>query len=121
MILNTFCTTPRLLTDILNNEKFQNVMFDLYERYLDEGNHEYLINYDSAIEQVLLEILNNGNTKSNVKTIALNLTREPFGFKYKSYYMGTHNGIIKVGTIEVQFMIKNGKEISYELTNFDKY
>ena len=25
MILNTFCTTPRILTDILNNEKFQNV------------------------------------------------------------------------------------------------
>lgn len=121
MILNTFCTTQRLLTDILNNEKFQNVMIDLYERYLDEGNYESLINYDSAIEQVLLEIINNGNTKSNVKAIALHLTIEPFGFKYISYYMGTHNGIIKVGTIEVHFMVKNGKEISYELTNFNKY
>lgn len=121
MILNTFCTTPRLLTDILNNEKFQNVMIDLYERYLDEGNYEYLINYDSVIEQVLLEIINDGHANSNVKAIALNLTREPFGFKYKSYYMSTQNGIIKVGTIEVQFMIKNGEEISYELANFNKY
>ena len=121
MILNTFCTTPRLLTDILNNEKFQDLMVDLYERYLDEGNYERIDNYDSVIEQVLLEIINNGNTKSNVKAIALNVTREPFGFKYESYYMDTHNGIIKVGTIEVQFMVKNGKEISYELTNFNKY
>ena len=121
MILNTFTTTTRLLKDILNNEKFQNIMMALYERHLDEGNYECLINYDSVIEQVLLEIINDGHTKSDVKAIALNLTREPFGFKYKSYYMGIHNGIIKVGTIEVQFMVKNGKEISYELTNFNKY
>ena len=120
MILNTFCTTPRILTDILNNEKFQNVMLDLYERYLDEGNYECLNNYDSVIEQVLLDIINNGNIKLKVKAIALNLTREPFGFKYESYYVDTTDRI-KVGTIEVQFTIKNGNEISYELKNFNKY
>ncbi len=121
MILNTFCTTPRILTDILNNEKFQDLMVDLYERYLDEGNYECLSNYDSVIEQVLLEIINNGNIKSKVKAIALNVTREPFGFKYESYYADVNNGRMRVGTMEVQFIVKNGKEISYELINFNKY
>ena len=120
MILNTFYTTPRLLKDILNNKKFQNIMMALYERYLDEGNYECLRHYDLSIEEVLLEIINDGHTKSDVKTIALNLTREPFGFKYESYYLDTTDRI-KVGTIEVQFMIKNGNEISYELKNFNKY
>ena len=120
MILNTFTTTTRLLKDILNNKKFQNIMMALYERYLDEGNYECLRHYDLSIEEVLLEIINDGHTKSDVKTIALNLTREPFGFKYESYYLDTTDRI-KVGTIEVQFMIKNGNEISYELKNFNKY
>lgn len=120
MILNTFTTTTRLLTDILNNEKFQNIMMDLYERYLSEGNYECLRDYDLPIEEALLEIINNGHTKSDVKAIALNLTREPFGFKYESYYVDTTDRI-KVGTIEVQFMIKNGNEISYEIKNFNKY
>ena len=120
MILNTFTTTPAFLTDILNNEKFQNIMMDLYERYLGEGNYECLRHYDLPIEEALLEIINNGHTKSDVKAIALNLTREPFGFKYESYYVDTTDRI-KVGTIEVQFMIKNGNEISYEIKNFNKY
>ena len=93
---------------------------DLYERYLSEGNYECLRDYDLSIEEALLEIINNGHTKSDVKAIALNLTREPFGFKYESYYVDTTDRI-KVGTIEVQFMIKNGNEISYEIKNFNKY
>ena len=95
-------------------------MMDLYERYLGEGNYEYLINYDSVIEQVLLEIINDGHTKSRVKAVAILMAEEPFGFKYESYYVDTTDRI-KVGTIEVQFMIKNGNEISYELKNFNKY
>ena len=121
MILNTFVTTPRLLTDILNNEKFQKMMVAIRERYMDERNHECLMYYYIPMEEILLEIVNNGHTKSNLKAIAINMTEEPFGFHYESYYVDTKDGILKVGTIEVQFMIKNGNEISYELKNFNKY
>ena len=122
MILNTFYTTPRLLTDILNNEKFQNIMMDLYERYLDEGNYECLRHYALPIEEALLEIINNGHTEGRIKAVALAMTEEPFGFVYESYYVDMNKfGTLKVGTIEVQFMVKNGNEISYELKNFNKY
>ncbi len=121
MILNTFVTTTRLLNDILNNEKIQNIMMDLYERYLDEGNYECVRHYNLPIEEALLEIINNGHTKGKVKAVAIVTTKEPFGFKYESYYVDMTNGTLKVGTIEVQFMVKNGNEISYELKNFNKY
>lgn len=120
MILNTFVTTPRLLKDILYNEKFKNIMMALYERHLDEGNYECLRDYALPIEEALLEIINNGHTEGRIKAVALAMTEEPFGFVYESYYVDTTDRI-KVGTIEVQFMIKNGNEISYELKNFNKY
>ena len=121
MILNTFVTTTRLLNDILNNEKIQNIMMALYERYLDEGNRECLMHYNLPIEEALLEIINNGHTKGRIKAVAVVTTEEPFGFAYESYYVDMTNGTLKVGTIGVQFTIKNGNEISYELKNFNKY
>lgn len=63
------------LKEIVNNEKFSNTMFHLYERWLDEKEYEYIKDYGKFLHKSLADQFPN----DDYKLIAT--TKRPFGIK----------------------------------------
>ena len=70
------------IQEIVNNEKISNVMFNLYERWLDEHEYEDINDYANVIKDVMK---NEGYVLPNVVG-----TKRPFGIKFSSGGVAYH-------------------------------
>lgn len=99
MITYEFLTTPKQLKSILNNENFQNTIFNLYDRWQDEHEYEDIKDYAKPLENIVSKIIG--------KDIELAMTKRPFGFKFISNYaFTTKTGELTIKTGEIAFMAK---------------
>lgn len=112
MITYEFLTTPKQLKSILNNENFQNTIFNLYDRWQDEHEYEDIKDYAKPLENIVSKIIG--------KDIELAMTKRPFGFKFRSNYsFTTKTGELAIKTGEIAFMVKIDS-LSYKVKPVNK-
>ena len=112
MTTNEFLVTQKQLKSILNNENFQDMIFNLYDRWQDEHEYEDIKDYAKPLENIVSRIIG--------KDIKLTMTKRPFGFKFRSNYAFTTKIgglVIKVG--EIAFIAKNDN-LSYKVKLVNK-
>ena len=102
-----FLMTQNQLTSILDNDNFENTIFNLYDRWQDEHGYEDIKDHAKPLENIVSRII--------AKDIKLTMTKRPFGFKFRSNYAFTTKIgglVIKVG--EIAFIAK-GDSLSYKV------
>ena len=95
-----FLVTQKQLKSILNNENFQDTIFNLYDRWQDEHEYEDIKDYAKPLENIVSRII--------AKDIKLTMTKRPFGFKFRSNYaFTTKTGETVIKTGEIAFIAKS--------------
>ena len=107
-----FLVTQKQLKSILNNENFQDTIFNLYDRWQDEHDYEDIKDYAKPLENIVSRII--------CKDIKLTMTKRPFGFKFRSNYaFTTKTGELSIKAGEITFIAK-GDSISYKVKLINK-
>ena len=107
-----FLVTQKQLKSILNNENFQDTIFNLYDRWQDERGYEDIKDYAKPLENIVSRIIG--------KDIKLTMTKRPFGFKFRSNYaFTTKTGETVIKTGEIAFIAK-GNSLSYKVKLVNK-
>ena len=100
------------LKSILNNENFQDTIFNLYDRWQDEHDYEGIKDYAKPLENIVSRIIG--------KDIKLTMTKQPFGFKFRSNYAFTiKTGELSIKVGEIAFITK-GDNLSYKVKLVNK-
>ena len=107
-----FLMTQNQLASILDNDNFENTIFNLYDRWQDERGYEDIKAYAKPLENIVSRIIG--------KDIKLTMTKRPFGFKFRSNYaFTTKTGETVIKTGEIAFIAKN-KWLSYKVKLVNK-
>ena len=107
-----FLVTQKQLKSILNNENFQDMIFNLYDRWQDEHEYEDIKDYAKPLENIVSRIIG--------KDIKLTMTKRPFGFKFRSNYaFTTKTGETVIKTGEIAFIAKSNW-LSYKVKLVNK-
>ena len=107
MITYELLATQKQLKSILNNENFQDTIFNLYDRWQDECEYEDIKDYAKPLENIVSRIIG--------EDIKLTMTKRPFGFKFRSNYMfNTKTGGLAINIGEIAFIVKSDS-ISYKV------
>ena len=107
-----FLVTQKQLKSILNNENFQDTIFNLYDRWQDELEYEDIKDYAKPLENIVSRIID--------KDIKLTMTKRPFGFKFRSNYaFTTKTGETVIKTGEIAFIAKSNW-LSYKVKLVNK-
>ena len=112
MITYELLATQKQLKSILNNENFQDTIFNLYDRWQDECEYEDIKDYAKPLENIVSRIIG--------KDIKLTMTKRPFGFKFRSNYaFTTKTGETVIKTGEIAFIAKSNW-LSYKVKLVNK-
>ena len=107
-----FLMTQNQLKSILNNVNFEHTIFNLYDRQQNEYGYEDIKDYAKPLENIVSRII--------AKDIKLTMTKQPFGFKFRSNYaFTTKTGELSIKAGEIAFIVK-GNSFSYKVKLVNK-
>ena len=107
-----FLMTQNQLQSILDNDNFQDTIFNLCDRWQDERGYEDIKDYAKPLENIVSRIIG--------KDIKLTMTKRPFGFKFRSNYaFTTKTGEKVIKTGEIAFIAKSNW-LSYKVKLVNK-